>query len=67
MKSRKEIINSKQYSGTRVLSDSELSRLKGLMLSAFVDVEQVCKKYGLTIMLGGGSALGAVRHHGFIQ
>jgi lipopolysaccharide cholinephosphotransferase len=32
----------------------------------YLDVAHVCQKHGLCIMLGGGSALGAVRHKGFI-
>jgi len=30
------------------------------------DIIMVCEKYNISYMLGGGSALGAVRHHGFI-
>ncbi|MGM9579929.1 MAG: LicD family protein, partial [Anaerovibrio sp.] len=32
----------------------------------YCDIKAVCDKYNLTIVLGGGSALGAVRHKGFI-
>lgn len=42
----------------RILQDNALE----IMDSVF----RICKKYNLNIMLGGGSALGAVRHKGFI-
>jgi lipopolysaccharide cholinephosphotransferase len=32
----------------------------------YCDIVSVCKKYNLCILLGGGSALGSVRHKGFI-
>lgn len=47
-------------------SDSETERMKKLLLMIYKDVFDVCVKNGLTLFLGGGSALGAVRHGGFI-
>lgn len=49
-----------------VLTDEEVKRLKRCLLSIYKDIARVCEKYGLICMLGGGSALGAVRHKGFI-
>ena len=48
------------------LTDEERDALKKCLLSIYIDVKSVCDKYGLTLMLGGGSVLGAVRHKGFI-
>ena len=48
------------------LTDEERDALKKCLLSIYIDVKAVCDKYGLTLMLGGGSVLGAVRHKGFI-
>lgn len=48
------------------LSEEERASLKECLLSIYKDIAKVCEKYNLTVMLGGGSALGAVRHHGFI-
>jgi lipopolysaccharide cholinephosphotransferase len=48
------------------LSEDEAGKLKRCMLKIYQDVVHVCTKYNLCIMLGGGSALGAVRHQGFI-
>jgi lipopolysaccharide cholinephosphotransferase len=48
------------------LSEEEKILLKKYLLDVYQDIASVCDKYKLCIMLGGGSALGAVRHHGFI-
>lgn len=48
------------------LSEEERIELRLCLLSIYNDISQICVKYGLTLMLGGGSALGAVRHKGFI-
>jgi lipopolysaccharide cholinephosphotransferase len=48
------------------LSDQEDKLLKKCLMDIYLDVADVCNKYNLCIMLGGGSVLGAVRHHGFI-
>ena len=44
----------------------EMARMKRVMLMMYRDVARVCRENGLTLMLGGGSALGAVRHGGYI-
>lgn len=49
-----------------ILSPEEAKQLKSCLLSIYTDIDNVCKKYGLVCMLAGGSALGAVRHNGFI-
>ena len=36
------------------------------MLEIALDVQQVCIRHSLTLMIAGGTLLGAVRHHGFI-
>lgn len=48
------------------LSDEDLQHLKRVFLEMYKDIYAVCCKYGLTVMLNGGTALGAVRHQGFI-
>lgn len=47
-------------------TDRETKRMKELILMIYKDVFSVCEENGLTLFLGGGSALGAVRHGGFI-
>lgn len=58
--------NSKKLEVKVELSPLQLSNLKRCLLSIYEDVFRVCDKYGLCLMLTGGSALGAVRHKGFI-
>lgn len=48
------------------LTDEERKALQMCLLGIYQDVTAVCDKYKLTIMLGGGSVLGAIRHQGFI-
>jgi lipopolysaccharide cholinephosphotransferase len=48
------------------LSDTDLKDLQKVLLDIYCDVAEVCKKYDLRMLLGGGSCLGAVRHKGFI-
>lgn len=43
-----------------------MKKLKQCLLEMYVDIFKVCEKYNIKVMLGGGSALGAVRHGGFI-
>lgn len=48
------------------LSDETLQRLQHELLQMLVDIKTVCDKYRIDYMLCGGTALGAVRHQGFI-
>ncbi|MGB4093981.1 MAG: LicD family protein [Ruminococcus flavefaciens] len=48
------------------LDDEMLSRLKECILEIAHDVIEVCEENNVSYHLTGGSALGAVRHHGFI-
>lgn len=50
----------------RQLTEDEIQQLKLKLLDMHNYIIEVCDKFGLTIMLGGGSCLGAVRHKGFI-
>lgn len=50
----------------RELSDEESQKLKAVLLDIYKDIVEVCNKNDLTVMLVGGSALGAVRHSGYI-
>lgn len=59
---KKNINNSIVYE----LSNEELAKLKETLLSILSDFDKTCKKYNISYMLAGGSALGAIRHNGFI-
>lgn len=54
-----------EASGDR-LTPEQLEKLQAFLLSMYKDLVAVCRKYGITAYLCGGSALGAVRHGGFI-
>lgn len=43
-----------------------LERLQATLLAMLKDFSRVCEKYGFYYSLSGGTALGAVRHKGFI-
>ncbi|MCI8527073.1 MAG: LicD family protein [Oscillospiraceae bacterium] len=67
IKSYKKVLNSMpKYSGLRVLTEDEIKKLRKVFLQGLTDMTRVCEKYNLTVMLIGGSVLGAVRHQGFI-
>lgn len=48
------------------MTDEELVKLKKVMVSIASDYVSVCEKYNLKYIMGAGTCLGAVRHHGFI-
>ncbi len=48
------------------LSETDLHELQKIELGILKDVKFVCEKYDILCFLGGGTALGAYRHHGFI-
>lgn len=43
-----------------------LKKCQTIQLSITDDIAKTCEKHGINYTLGGGSALGAVRHHGMI-
>ncbi|MEQ3166409.1 LicD family protein [Parabacteroides goldsteinii] len=55
-----------QKLGLRLLTPEELRELQMLLLDIYQEILRVCEKHSLTILLSGGSTLGAVRHKGFI-
>ena len=67
MKSYKALLNSLSNDpNLRQLTDEEVKKLRETFIEAYLDLAEVCKKCGLTVMLIGGTAIGAVRHNGFI-
>lgn len=67
MKSYKALLNSLSTDlSLRQLTNDEVKKLRNVFLTAFQDLISCCEKHHLTIMLIGGSVLGAVRHKGFI-
>ncbi len=67
MESFKSLLNSLSHdSSLRQLTDEEVQKLRAVFLEAFQDLSDCCEKHNLTIMLIGGTVIGAVRHKGFI-
>lgn len=50
----------------RELTDAETKTLKQTLFSMYVDIARLCEANNLTVMMCGGSCLGAIRHKGFI-
>ena len=46
------------------LSQAGLRNLQLLELEMLVEVDRICRKYGIEYSLDGGTLLGAVRHRG---
>ncbi len=43
-----------------------MNKLQNKLYELLTKFERICKKNNITYYLGGGTALGAIRHHGFI-
>ncbi len=52
--------------GTVVLGESDIQKLQKVLLGMAEDIIGVCEENHICYHLTGGTALGAVRHHGFI-
>ncbi len=48
------------------ITDEDISRLHHILLDMYKDINAVCEKYNIRLIAAGGTALGAVRHKGFI-
>ncbi len=48
------------------LSEEDVRHIQAVLLAMLDDVDALCRKHGLRYTLCGGTALGAVRHQGFI-
>ena len=48
------------------MTSEESALVKKILVDMYQDVQNLCIKHHLQLMLGGGSCLGAIRHKGFI-
>jgi len=48
------------------LSNKEIKVLQDILLDMYKEINNICKNYNIETLLVGGSALGAIRHKGFI-
>ena len=55
-----------QSDSVHELTVEEQTELQAHLRKMYKEIEQVCIRHNLRMMLGYGSVLGAVRHHGFI-
>ena len=59
--------NYQQYKNAGIVIDeAQIKRIQAISLEMYKDILEMCERNRLTVMLGGGSALGAIRHKGFI-
>ena len=67
MKTYKNLMNSLSDDDLlRQMTEEEIKELRSVFLQTYLDLADCCKRNGLTVMLLGGSCLGAVRHKGYI-
>ena len=55
-----------QYNYSKPYDEEILERLHGVQLQILGDLDRVCRKYGIKYFALYGTAIGAVRHGGFI-
>ena len=56
----------RQDAVVRMLTEKELNQVHQVYIQMMQRIISVCTSNGITVTLSGGSALGAIRHHGFI-
>ena len=66
LSTRKAMQNTPPVDLVHELTPEELKGLQDCFLEILKDFDAVCEKYGLCYMAAGGTALGSVRHKGFI-
>ncbi|MDO4223942.1 MAG: LicD family protein, partial [Acinetobacter sp.] len=62
----KKLVQNFNETNLELLDDAELKLLQQHLLEMYKDVIQFCNEQGLDVFAVGGTALGAVRHQGFI-
>lgn len=55
-----------EAAGLITLSQDQINGVQKVLLEICDDIFSLCQEKGYVCILGGGSALGAIRHHGFI-
>ncbi len=48
------------------LTDEDIAKLHDVLLGMYKDIKDVCEKHKIHLIAAGGTALGAIRHKGFI-
>lgn len=52
--------------GLYTLTEEDEERLHSVLLDMYKDINSVCERHDIRLIAAGGTALGAIRHHGFI-
>ena len=55
-----------QSKDLHVMTDEERVKLQSHLRKMYKEIESICDRRGLVVMLAYGSVIGALRHHGFI-
>ncbi len=68
LKNAKKILNiaAKDSNLLVELNSDDVEKIQERLLDIYHDIKMVCQKHEISVILSGGSALGAVRHKGFI-
>ncbi|MCM1035562.1 MAG: LicD family protein [Paludibacter sp.] len=68
MKSDSQLLNELAHKNhfLRELTPEESAAMKQALVRMYTDLATLCTQHNLTLILSGGSCLGAVRHQGFI-
>ena len=61
-----KLFKEQKYKNGIEITGDKLKKLKKILLEMLIDIDDVCAKNNLYYTLCGGTALGAVRHNGFI-
>ena len=48
------------------MTDEDVSKMHEVLLDMYKEIKKVCDKYNVDLIAAGGTALGAIRHKGFI-
>ena len=64
--STSKLFKEQKYKNGIEITEDKLKKLKKILLEMLIDFDVVCEKNNLYYTLCGGTALGAVRHNGFI-
>ena len=68
MKTFRDLLNdaARKSNILKELTEQEQQQLRAELIEEYKVIADFCSQHGLTIFLGGGSCLGAIRHKGFI-
>ena len=52
--------------GLYTLTDEDVETLHSVLLEMYKEINAVCERHNIHLIAAGGTALGTIRHHGFI-